>query len=264
MISIREKLIKLRDNHGLIGVKGGTEVEAMNFEEINFLKQVSNNIVPLTVKIGGPEARNDIDYMLSIGTEYILAPMVESPYGLKNFVTTMQIIDTKKEAGLSLNIETITAYKNLEDIFRSEYFEKISSVTVGRSDLSGSIGMSVDDDFVMQITKKIIRLAKYFNKKTSIGGQVDSGNAKYIRDTIHSDSINTRHMIVSCSTPDITESIIAVLEWESELYETLSEFFPLRRSFYKQRIDSINSRKSKAEMSQIPVLTNEDAKCTCI
>jgi len=125
MIALREKLITLRDNYGLVGVKGGTEVEAMSFEEIKFLKQVSKGIVPLTVKIGGPEARNDVEFMLSIGTEVILAPMIESVYSLKNFVDMMKSIDSERSSALAINIETITAYKSLEEIFGSIYFNSI-------------------------------------------------------------------------------------------------------------------------------------------
>ena len=57
---LRKKLWYLRDSYGIVGVKGGTEVEDMSFEELAILRELSKDIVPMMVKIGGPEARNDI------------------------------------------------------------------------------------------------------------------------------------------------------------------------------------------------------------
>ena len=123
MERLREQLAWLHKHHGLVGIKAGTEVEAQTFDEIWLMRSLSNGIIPLTVKIGGPEARNDIEFMLAAGVDCILAPMVESPYSLKNFVSTMATLDREGQAELAVNIETITAWKNLEDIFDSPAFD---------------------------------------------------------------------------------------------------------------------------------------------
>ncbi len=239
---LKEQLLNLKTNHYLVGIKGGTEVEAMTFEEIAIMKEISKGIVPMTVKIGGPEARNDISYMLSIGIDKILAPMVESPYALKNFVDTMEELDKEHKAKLAINMETIFAYSNIHYIFQSPYFWIIEQVTVGRTDLSGSMNRDPDDFEVIKITKKIIELAKFYNKKTSIGGKVDSVNAINLKETIGSHYLNTRHMVVSTESLDISDDIRFALIWEKNFYTFLKTKFPERTELYNKRISSINIR----------------------
>ncbi|HOJ63692.1 MAG TPA: aldolase/citrate lyase family protein [Spirochaetota bacterium] len=240
--NLKEDLLNLKTNHYLVGLKGGTEVEAMTFEEIKVMKEISNGIVPMTVKIGGPEARNDINYMLSIGIDKILAPMIESPYGLKNFVETMEELDKEHKAKFAINMETIFAYSNIHYIFQSPYFWMIEQVTVGRTDLSGSMNRDPDDFEVLKITKRIIELAKFYNKKTSIGGKVDSVNAINLKESINSDYLNTRHMVVSTESLDISDDIRFALIWEKNFYTYLKSIFPERAELYNKRITSINVR----------------------
>jgi hypothetical protein len=242
MNDLKEKLKHLALNHNLAGIKGGTEVEAMTFEEIYLMKQISRNVVPMTVKIGGPEARNDIEFMISIEINKILAPMIESPYALKNFVETMEDIDKNHFSKLAINIETIFCFRNLIEIFQTSFFNKIDQVTVGRSDLSGSMGRNVDDCEVLSITKCIIDAARSFGKTTSVGGKIDTKNSVYISENLGSDFLNTRHMIINCSSKNISLDVEMALLWEKDFYQYLCEHFPSRSFLYNKRINSINER----------------------
>lgn len=76
---LRDRLKELRDAGGLTALKTGTEVEDMSFEEIRLLRALSDRIVPLFVKIGGPEARNDMRELARAGVDGLIAPMIESP-----------------------------------------------------------------------------------------------------------------------------------------------------------------------------------------
>jgi len=242
MKDLKEKLKFLKENHSLVGIKGGTEVEAMSFEEIYLMKQISRGVVPMTVKIGGPEARNDIEFMLSIEIDKILAPMIESPYGLKNFVDAMRDLDKNRSAKLAINIETIFAYNNLYYIFETPYFKEIDQVTVGRSDLSGSLGKDPDDYEVLAITKRIVESAKFHNKKTSIGGKINTENCIPVSKNIGSHYINTRHMVIDCNSKDMQKDIEACLMWEKEFYKYLQDNFSSRSVFYLKRIQSLEER----------------------
>jgi len=254
MERLREQLAWLHEHHGLVGIKGGTEVEAQTFDEIWLMRRLSDKIVPLTVKIGGPEARNDIEFMLATGVDCILAPMVESPYSLRNFVSTMATLDRTGQAELAVNIETITAWRNLDDIFDSPAFDSIAQVTVGRSDLSGSMGLEVDDDEVSRVTRDIISAARLRGKRTSVGGQVTTENARLVQDTLGAHCINTRHMLVSLSSGDASANIAAALLWEREYYNFCKKHFPTRSSFYRSRIASIEERIAAGE-ADCPLIT---------
>jgi len=242
MIELREHLKVLAEKHNLVGVKGGTEVEAMTFKEIKLMREISRGIVPMTVKIGGPEARNDIEYMLNIGIDKILAPMIESSYSLKNFVDACHSLVKIGKAALAINIETITAYNALNAIFKSPFFRHIEQVTVGRSDLSASMEKNVDDAEVTAATKNIVDLAKLLGKQTSTGGKINPCNALSIQKKIGSDFINTRHMVVKCGSKTISDDVESALGWEKKFYDFLITVFPERIDFYKNLISSIESR----------------------
>lgn len=257
MKSLREKLQWLRDKYSVIGVKGGTEIEAMTFDDIYTMRSVSDGILPMTVKIGGAEARNDIDYMMSIGVDTILAPMIESPYALRNFVRTMNAADKERCCRIAVNIETIFAYNNLTAIFAMGEFEQVYSVTVGRTDLSGSLGMNVDSDRVTEITADIVRKAKQYDKMTSVGGKIMPDNAELVRTGARPAAINTRHIIIDASAANITESVYYALLWERDFYLRLRDLYPLRAEFYSLRIMSVENRINYAGYQHRPVNTPE-------
>jgi len=242
MQTLIDRLILLKNEHHLDGIKGGTEVEAMTFEEISLMRRISEGICPMTVKIGGPEARNDIDFMINAKIDYILAPMIESVYGLKNFVETARSMDQEGTCGLAVNIETVTAVEKIRDIFGCPWFKSVEKVTVGRSDLSSSMGLPVDSAEVIRATIYILSLAKKSGKTTSVGGQINPENAKLIRNSIESDTVNTRHMVICTASDDISRDVSLGLEWEMDFYKYLYELFPFRRKLYLSRIDSIESR----------------------
>ncbi|HNZ27889.1 MAG TPA: aldolase/citrate lyase family protein [Spirochaetota bacterium] len=256
MRRLREKLSALKNDNSLIGIKGGTEIEAMSFEEIYIMKEISDGIVPMTVKVGGPEARNDIEYMLSIGVDKILAPMVESPYSLRNFVETMEEIDKNHTVKLAINIETIFSYQNLKNIFQSPFFWHIDHVTVGRTDLAGSMNRAPDDPEVIKITQDIVNLAHFYGKTTSVGGKINTNNSQKIQSEVYSNSLNTRHMVVSCASRNIARDVNKALKWESDFYLMLREKFPLRVEFYNKRIADLSERMA--------ILSKREADKVCI
>ena len=255
MKTLREELQWLKDKYSIIGVKGGTEIEAMSFDDIYTMRNVSDGILPMTVKIGGAEARNDIDYMMSIGVDTILAPMIESPYALRNFVRTMNAMDKDHTCRMAVNIETIFAYNNLTAIFAMGEFEQIYSVTVGRTDLSGSLGMNVDSDRVTEITADIVRKAKQYDKMTSVGGKIMPDNANLVKTGTKPNTINTRHIIIDTQAENITESVYYALMWERDFYLHLRNLYPLRAEFYNLRMMSIENRINYVDYHHSPVNT---------
>ena len=241
--SLQEDLLYLKDHHNLVAIKAGTEVEAMNFDEIHEMRAVSLHIVPMTTKIGGPEARNDMTFMISHGIDMILAPMIESDYGLKNFINAARQLDSG-ETLLAVNIETITAYNNLDSMMKLPEFNYLHQITVGRSDLSASMGKEVNDREVLAVTSDIIRRVRARGIRTSVGGKVTPLNAGTVKKEINPDSVNTRHMVIGCSSRQIAIDITAALEWEMKFYRFLYDKYPQRRSFYEERIVSIEQRNT--------------------
>ena len=113
-------LTDLIENEGLIGIKTSFEDEGALFNETVRLKEVCNQAkTKVTLKIGGPEAIRDLKDASIIGVKGLVAPMVESPFGLKKFIQATETYipaDVLDSLQLNVNIETITAIDNLIEI----------------------------------------------------------------------------------------------------------------------------------------------------
>lgn len=246
---LRDKLIKLKEKFGVDRLKGGTEVEDLTFEEIAFMKKFSQGIMPMTVKIGGPEARNDMRMMVKLGVEGVLGPMIESPYALKNYIdtlTNLQLID--KFDMIAINIETLIGSKNLLEMTKLPQFERLNQITVGRGDLSMSMGMTVDDPEVIEVTKMIVDIAHKEGLSTSVGGGITPRNGRLIISEIGPKKINTRHISIDCSlVKDIGKTVEAVLDFELTLYEELAKVEPDKAKFYHDRIAAVIKRMGKKD-----------------
>lgn len=243
---LQNLLIELKEL-GLYALKTGTEVEDMNFEEIQFLKEISLGIVPLNVKIGGPEARNDIRFLLSIKADCIIAPMIESPYALENFIKTFQELKEQhnQEAKAGINIETITGYMQLDAILNHSSAIYLSQITAARTDLSNSIGLRPDHCKVIEMCKEIIYHSKRKGILTSIGGTIHPGIVNLLIQEIPSDFINTRHMVIrrEILAQNPQEILRKHLEFEVTLYEFLSNSKnPLRSKIHFSRYNILKKR----------------------
>ncbi len=246
---LRDSLIELKDNYGIVGLKGGTEVEDLSFKEIEYIHSISCGIVPLTIKIGGPEARNDMRKLFELKVEGILAPMIESPYAFNNFIkTAMELL---KEYGirpmLCMNAETITFYHNMDKIISNPYFSRIDSVTVGRGDLSGSMEKScVDDPEVTKVAKDIIVKVRKLGKKTSVGGKLTPESIMNVYENIGSHRANTRHVLISLESGlDLKQACAHSLAFEIKLYEELRNIAPDKKDAYNNRIVETKRRMVK-------------------
>ena len=133
-----DQLVRLKDKYDLQGIKAEFEAEGSSFRDLVRLRRISNKLdVPLYLKIGGVEALRDIKDSLEIGVDGLIAPMVESRFGLKKFTDGVASIYKDTDIHLSINIETQQAVANLEEILKSGK-GKIDNITIGRTDLSSS------------------------------------------------------------------------------------------------------------------------------
>ncbi|MFN3605117.1 MAG: aldolase/citrate lyase family protein [Leptonema sp. (in: bacteria)] len=247
MIEKLQSALKELKDFGLYALKTGTEVEDMTFEEIQFLREISKGIVPLNVKIGGPEARNDIRFLLSIDTDCIIAPMIESPYALTNFIKTLDELKKQhqKETKAGINIETITGYMQLNAILNNPYAKSLTQITAARTDFSNSMGLDADHPKVIELCKEIIINCKKKGIETSIGGSIHSGIIESLSREIPSDFINTRHMVIvrEILAKNPVPILKKHLEFEILLYEFLSSSKnPLRRKIHSERYHILRKR----------------------
>jgi hypothetical protein len=243
----KSELQRLFEEHHVVGLKTGTEVEDMGFDEIAFLKDIAGTI-PVTVKIGGPEARNDIRQCLKIGIDLILAPMVETVYALTNFIKAIESITEEtaiKTPKLAINIESKTAVRNLDEMLHSKAAAKLYQITIGRSDLSKSMHLAVDDAEVLNAARQAIKKINRYGIITSIGGGVTVENVAHLAKDMPMNKLNTRHIVFSNNKAfqlNPGKHFYQGMMFERSLYHALMSEFPERKIFYEKRENVLKVR----------------------
>ncbi len=249
-LQLRSRLQKLKENHGLAALKTGTEVEDMGFEEIRVLRQISAGIVPLYVKIGGPEARNDIRNLIKLEVDGLIAPMIESPYALVKFIESLTSLlepDAYKKLKKGINIETITGLYQLDAILALPEADQLDQITAARTDLCASMALPADHFQVLDSCAYIKSQAQQHGLVVSLGGQIEPSISPILIEKVKPNFINSRHMVLAVPRLDIkpATAVIENLRFECELYLHLSEVFFEYKTRYTERIETINQRLSK-------------------
>lgn len=254
--SLRDELKELRNDRLLSALKTGTEVEDMSFEEIRLLRALSDQIIPLFVKIGGPEARNDVRELARCGVDGIIAPMIESHYALEKFIETLQDVlgpAAYDRTQKGVNLETITGFRNINEILKSAEARELDQLTAARSDLSGSMKLSPDDERVLEICSVIVAHARENDLRTSVGGGIHPDIVPLIIDRAGPETINTRHMVMPCAEirSRAREAVDRNLAFELRLYQYLASMPSPRQQRHAERAQVIGARMGKRSAASL-------------
>ena len=162
-------LKSLRDDFGVIGIKAEFEAEGTRLDELLRLVEIVRKLnLKLGIKIGGCEAMKDLMECKQFGTDYIIAPMVETDYALKKFIEAKNKIydkEERKNTEFLINVETVTTKNNLDKIVKTNNTykkeESINGWVFGRVDYTLSQGLNREDiNNSDQITNSILDVAK--------------------------------------------------------------------------------------------------------
>ena len=202
-----ELLDELKSDFNVIGVKMEFEAEGTRLEEAMRLKEISLKAgCHLTLKIGGCEAIRDMYEAGNLGTDYLVAPMVETPYALKKYLGAIKIgfpSDTRKEMKFLINIETDTAVKNFTSMMAMPETKDLAGIVIGRVDLCGSLNLTRDDinsEEIKKATYKVAIDAKKNNKLVVVGGGVSFASIDFLNNVPKGciDRYETRKIVFKC------------------------------------------------------------------
>ena len=255
-------LTDLIENEGLIGIKTSFEDEGATFNETIRLKEICNQAkTKVTLKIGGPEAIRDLKDSTVIGVKGLVAPMVESDFGLKKFIQAAQQHipeDILTSIQLNVNIETITAIANAEKMLDSEEASELYGVTVGRVDLVSSMGKDrnyVNSDEIYKMTRGVFVKAKERGLKACLGGAISTDSLDFLK-KLHSegllDKFETRYAMFDPSitlknlSRALSKAQMFEYEWlmcKHELYTTAANTDIARIKMIQDRINQSVSFK---------------------
>ncbi len=220
-----ELLIELKKNYHVSGVKAEFEAEGTRMEEAMRLKEVSLMAgLGLNLKIGGCEAIKDMFDAISLGVERVIAPMVETAYALKKYMMAVNLAFGKgqsEDVEFLINLETVTAFKNFEEMLALPEIKALSGVVIGRVDLSGSMGLTrehINSQQVLDIALKIAEKAKSAGLKVVIGGGVSVHSLAFFQKfpAGHIDRFETRKVVFSCPAAlnNSEEAFLKAVEFE--------------------------------------------------
>ena len=247
-------LKELRDIYGVTDVKAEFETEGTRLNELMCLKQLAERAnLGLVVKIGGCEAVTDMLYARDIGISGLVAPMIESSFALKKYIEALIRYfptDLRREIRFGINIETCQAVEKISEILNSEIVGFINFITLGRGDLTCSMGMKrdqVDDEEIYTIAEKVFTEAKEQKIETCIGGCISSGSINFIKRLFEKkllDKFETRKVVYKITT-DAEISNIGIdkaLEFELLWLENKKRYYGEIFREDDTRIDTLKAR----------------------
>lgn len=246
----------LKEKHNIVAIKAEFEAEGSRTDELVMLNEVIYRAnLDLYIKIGGCEAVRDLDQCRLLGATGIMAPMIESPFAMGKFINAAKKVygDEWKDIEWIINAETITCYENLEDIFTlGKGF--LSTVSIGRVDLSSSMGLTRDEingDAVLNVTKKIAEKSRKFGYKVNFGGGISFDAIRFITDMYPlNDRFETRKVVFNTTNDaeKLKAGIIKAMEFETlylknkcEFYDRMSKEDQTRLEMMKERLRTAGS-----------------------
>lgn len=205
---------------GCIGFKTGKEAESQGIEEIGWIKETLD-IVPITCKVSGQEAITDLMELRSIGINIVVFPMIETPFGLRKSIQAAQhVADGNKPFEISINLESVEAFRNRMDIFNCAEIAHVSKINIGKTDLAASLGLKPNDDQILQACQVFKQLARDKNIKFGIGGKIEAASIEHVLEIVQPDEVETRHVIFDVKKmTHPREAIESALKFEMLLSE---------------------------------------------
>ena len=216
---------KLKNEFGLLSVKAEFEAEGTRTDELLRLLEIANKAnTKIALKIGGCEAVRDLIESKSFGCDYIIAPMIESAYGLQKFVDAKNLVYSKNyehDCQFLFNLETIAAYNDRENIFKAAHMN-LDGAVFGRVDFAGSMALSRDDINSEVITKYVLEAARLSKAKSLdlvVGGGVSMYALPALRQMreVHLSRFETRKLVFSVGSLDILgieKALVSAVEFE--------------------------------------------------
>jgi hypothetical protein len=175
MLAILEKG---KADHQIVAIKAEFEAEGTRVDELLRLLEITRRSgLKVAIKIGGCEAMRDLIECRLYGVDYIIAPMVETPYALSKFIAAKdKFYPADEQDGIRFlfNLETLSTFEKLDEMAEIAREGRVGMV-FGRVDFAGSMGHSrdfVNSDAMRDYVVRSAKLARENGLELVVGGGV--------------------------------------------------------------------------------------------
>ncbi|GAD50451.1 hypothetical protein NT2_09_00590 [Caenibius tardaugens NBRC 16725] len=228
-----------RDRFGIVAVKAEFEAEGTRPDELLRLTElVYRADLKLALKIGGCEAVSDLVASRLYGADYIIGPMVETPYALRKFIEAKEKTFGANEENTEFlfNLETETTLANLEAMLPLAR-GNVDGIVFGRVDFTLSRGLPRQAINERQITDAVLTVAQACaasHLELVVGGSVALEAASVLREVrqVRLDRFETRKVVFDGAAAEtigfeagIANAVAFELAWlenKREYYNTIA------------------------------------------
>lgn len=203
-----------RANHGIVSVKAEFEAEGTRVDELLRLLEIARKAdLKVAIKIGGCEAIRDLIECRQYGVDYVIAPMIETPYALSKYIAGKNKFfpaDEQADIGFLFNVETRTTYDSLAEL-GNVAAKGGAGMVFGRVDFAGSMGQDrayVNGEEMTAYVCGVAEVARKHNLHLVVGGGVSPESIEPLRRVraIRLDRFETRKVVFDAAVLDGDEA----------------------------------------------------------
>lgn len=241
--------------HQILAVKAEFEAEGTRVDELLRLLEIARRAgVKVAIKIGGCEAIRDLIECRLYGVDYIIAPMVETPYALTKYIAAKDKVYPRVEqddVSFLFNVETYQTYQQLDELAKIARDGRVGMV-FGRVDFAGSMGRArdfVNSDEMRGYVATVAEAARDGGVELVVGGAVSPDSIPFLAH-VHErrlDRFETRKVIFDGAVANDAASARAGMELAIE-FELL--WLKNKRDYYKTIAAEDEARITMMEQRQ--------------
>lgn len=245
----------LRDEHNVLAIKAEFEAEGSRTDELVMLNEVIFRAdMKLYIKIGGCEAVSDLDRCRLLGASGIMAPMIESPFAMSKFVSAAKKVYGTEVNDIEwiINAETKTCYSCLDNILEvGRNF--IKTVSIGRVDLSASMGLTrsdINSEFMLKTTKDIAEHCRKKGYIVNFGGGISFDAIPFIQRMYPlNDRFETRKVVFRTSNDEkmLRAGILKAMEFEVLYLQNKCAYYDRMANEDRARMEMLANRLEVAK-----------------
>lgn len=256
-----DMLKKGRDQYGVVAVKAEFEAEGTRPDELLRLLDLARRAdLDVALKIGGCEAISDLLASKLYGIDYIIAPMVETPYALSKFADARDKVYGKEptDTKFLFNLETQTTLGFLTEMLPTTK-ERLDGIVFGRVDFTLSRGMARGAINAPEITQAVLQVAEACRDndlELVVGGSVAIEAAPALRAfrKIRLDRFETRKVIfdgAAAESANFEDGIANAMAFELAWLENKQAYYGAITAEDQSRIKMMRDRIATANSGAI-------------